>query len=182
MEASARNAKYKLLGFLVKIYLRMHGCKVGRNFRCLGFPKFRCVPKANITIGNHVSFGYGVVLEITPVGKLQLDNHTLIGDYCTLSAAHSIHLKAWSGIAENVSLRDSFHEMNRDALYRKQPSHGAPIVLDEDTGIGAGTVVLMGVHLPKGAFVGANSVVSRRDKLEEFGIYAGNPLSKVKER
>lgn len=182
MEASARNGFYKLLGGLVKIYLQLHGCKVGKNFRCIGFPVFRCVPKSNITIGNNVSFGYGVILEITPEGRLQLDDYALIGDYCTLSSMHSIHIKQWSAVAERASLRDGFHKMGRDEKYRKQPSHGAPIILEEDTGIGAGTVVLMGVHLPKGAFVGANSVVSRKDELEEFAIYAGNPLTKVKDR
>lgn len=182
MEASVRNGWYRLVGALVKIYLQMHGCQVGKNFRCIGFPVFRCVPKSNIIIGNQVSLGYGVIFEITPAGRLQLDDFALISDYCTLSSMHSIHMKPWSAIAERASLRDGFHQMARDEKYRKQPSVGAPIILDEDTGIGAGTVVLMGVHLPKGAFVGANSVVSRRDQLEEYGIYAGNPLIKVKER
>lgn len=182
MEASVRNGWYTLLGWCVKVYLRLHGCNVGSRFRCMGLPVFRAVPKSNIFIGNNVTLGHGVVLEVTPTGQLTLDNYVIIGDYCTISAAHSIHLHPWCGIAERVSLRDSFHQMSPDKLYRLQPSKGRPITLGEDTGVGAGGVVLEGVQLPKGAFIGANAVVSRHDALEEYGIYAGNPLKLVRKR
>lgn len=182
MEASVRNGWYTLLGWCVKVYLRLHGCRVGKRFRCMGLPWFRAVPRSNIAIGNNVTLGYGVVLEVTPTGKLTLDDYALIGDYCTISAAHSIHLKKYCAIAERVSLRDGFHQMSADKPYRLQPSKGRPIILEEDTGVGAGGVVLEGVQLPKGAFIGANAVVSRYDALEEYGIYAGNPLKLVRKR
>ncbi len=43
----------KVLGLYYKIYLRLLGCKVGRNFKCLGFIHFREVPKYT-QIGNAV--------------------------------------------------------------------------------------------------------------------------------
>lgn len=69
MEASVRNGWYTLLGLLVKGYLRLHGCRVGKRFRCMDLPKFRAVPRSNIFIGNNVTLGYGVVLEVTSTGK-----------------------------------------------------------------------------------------------------------------
>lgn len=182
METLVRNALYRLRGWLLGRYLLMHGCKVGNGLRCMSWPVFRNTPRANIFLGDGVSFGKGVVIEVTPSGKLKLDDHVVIGDYCNLSSAECIHLKKWSGIAERVSLRDSFHEMKAGELYRKQISRSAPVVLCEDTGVGAGSVVLMGVLLPEGAFIGANSVVSRHDELEPGGIYAGNPLKLIRKR
>lgn len=182
MEASVRSAMYLWRGWLVKTYLRLHGCRVGKRFRCVGFPVFRCVPKSNFTIGDNVSLGKGVVFEVTPEGKIQLDDFALIGDYCTLSAAHSVHLKKWCAIAERVSIRDGFHNMEPDKPYRQQLSNGSPVTLGEDSGVGAGGVVLKGSKIPDGTFIGANSVVTHRDELEEFAIYAGNPLKLVRKR
>lgn len=182
METLARNALALFRGSLFGLYLRMHGCQVGKKLRCLGWPVMRCVPKGNIRIGHHVSLGKGVVLEITETGSLQLDDHALIGDYCTLSSAHSISMHKWSGIAERVSIRDNFHGMHADELYRLQASSGSPVVLEEDTGVGAGAVLLQGARLPKGAFVGANAVITVHTPLEPYGIYAGNPAKLVKSR
>lgn len=55
-----------------------------------------------------------------------------------------------------------------------------PIIIEEDTGVGAGCVILMGVTIPKGAFIGSNSLVTKNDELEEYGIYGGNPLKLLK--
>ncbi len=182
METLVRNGLYRLRGWCVKIYLLVHGCRVGRNFKCVGFPVFRCAPKSNFHIGDNVTLGVGVVLEITPSGRLQLDDHALIGDYCTLSSTHSIHLKPWSAIAERVSIRDGFHVMKPGEYYRKQESTGMPVVLEEDSGVGAGCVILKGVRIPKGTFIGANCVVTKREELEEMCIYAGNPLKLERKR
>lgn len=182
METLVRSGLFRLRGWCVKIYLLLHGCKVGRNFKCVGFPTFRAVPKSNFHIADNVTLGVGVVLEITPSGRLQLDDNALIGDYCTLSSMESIHLKKWSGIAERVSIRDGFHGMKAGEYYRKQESTGMPVVLEEDSGVGAGCIVLKGVRIPRGTFIGANSVVTRGDVLEEMCIYAGNPLKKERKR
>ncbi len=182
METLVRNAAYRLRGGLVKQYLRWHGCRVGKNFRCIGFPVFRCVPKSNYFIGNNVTVGCGVIFEVTPKGRIQLDDHALIGDYCTVSAAHFIHFKIWSGIAERVSIRDGFHEMAPDENYRLQGSSGSPIELGAESGIGTGTVVLQGAKIPSGTFIGANSVVTGNSVMEEKSIYAGNPLKFIRKR
>lgn len=182
MEDLVRSAGYRLRGFLVKLYLQLHGCRVGKNFRCIGFPVFRCVPKSNYFIGDHVTIGCGVIFEVTPEGRIQLDDYALIGDYCTLSAAHSIHLKTWCAIAERVSIRDGFHLMKPDQNYRQQKSEGAPVELGEDSGVGAGTVVLQGTIIPRGTFIGANSLVTQKVQMEEKAIYAGNPLKMIRRR
>ena len=62
-------------------------------------------------------------------------------------------------------------------IHQKQgfrPSKGG-ILIEDDVWLGAGTIVLDGAVLGKGAVVGALSLV--RSTLEPFGIYAGNPLS-----
>jgi acetyltransferase-like isoleucine patch superfamily enzyme len=86
-------------------------------------------------------------------------------------------------IAANCTLAPVNHEFRqRDKLIVEQrfrPTKGG-IVIEDDVWLGAGTVVLDGAHIGRGAVVAACSLV--RGRLEPYGIYAGNPLRKIGER
>lgn len=182
MEQASRNLIFRCKGRWFKFYLLVHGCKVGKGLKCMGFPKLRAVPKKNIVIGDNVTLGRNVVFEIENEGKLVLGNNVLLADNILLSTTSEIRIGDWSAIAENVSIRGSFHEMKKDQPYRLQGNVSEPIILEEDTGIGAGSVVLMGVTVPKGAFIGSNSTVVKNIELVPYGIYGGNPLKLLKLR
>lgn len=182
IEQACRNIRYRCKGRFFKLYLQLHGCKVGKGLKCMGFPKMRAVPKKNIVIGNNVTLGRHVVFEIGPEGKLTLGNNVLLADNILLSTISEIKIDDWAAIAENVSVRGSFHEMKKDKPYRLQGNVSEPIVLGEDTGIGAGCVVLMGVTVPKGVFIGSNSTVVKNIELVPYGIYGGTPLKLLKMR
>jgi len=57
-----------------------------------------------------------------------------------------------------------------------------PVIFDDYVNLGASVTILPGVHLPTGCVIGAGSLVRKNDHLEEWTIYAGNPLRKVRER
>lgn len=172
----------RLLGFYYRTYLRLLGCSVGKNFKCLGLIHFREIPKGNITIGDNVAIGRNCTFEITPKGKLILEDHVVIGDNVMMSSLESIRVGRWTGIAENVSIRDAFHMLDKDSLYQKQDSVSAPIDIGDDVVLGAGTTVLKGTAVPKGVVVGSNSVVTSTIEMESFGIYAGQPAKLIRKR
>lgn len=182
IEQVYKNLKYRVIGSLFKIYLLLHGCKVGRGFKCMAFPKLRAIPKKNIEIGNNVTLGRMVTFEISESGKLTLGNNVLLADNILLSTISEIKIGDWSAIAENVSIRGSFHEMKKNEKYRLQGNISQPIILEEDTGVGAGCIILMGVTIPKGVFIGSNSTVVKSVKLAPYGIYGGTPLKLIKNR
>ena len=182
IEQACRNLRCRCKGQLFKMYLLLHGCSVGKGLKCVGIPRLRAIPYKNIVIGNNVTFGRDITLEIVNEGKLILGNNVLLADNILLSTFSEIIIGNWAGIAENVSIRGSFHKMRKDQIYRLQGNVSEPIFLDEDTGIGAGSVVLMGVHVPKGVFIGANSTISKNNEFESYGIYGGNPLKLLKLR
>lgn len=182
VEQTYRNSIRKLKGFCFKTYLQLNGCKVGSGLKCYAFPKIRAVPKGNITIGNNATFGYGCTLEIGTEGKLILGNNVLLADNILLSTISEIRIGDWAAIAENVSIRGSFHKMKKHEPYRLQGNVSEPIVIGEDTGIGAGCIVLMGVTVPKGVFIGSNSTVLKDTIMVPYGIYAGLPLKLLKIR
>ena len=56
----------------------------------------------------------------------------------------------------------------------------ADVFLGRHVIVGSGSVILPGVTLEEGVAVGALSLVNRN--CEAFGIYAGNPARRIKER
>jgi acetyltransferase-like isoleucine patch superfamily enzyme len=174
--------RYRLNGFLVMVFLRILGCRVGRGLKCLRFPVFRDIPYKNIEIGNRVSFGKGVIFEISETGSLILEDEVVIGDHVKLSSAAKIHMKKWSGIAENSSIRGSFHRLSRKMPYMKQEDRKADILIGEDVLIGANSLILMGSHIPDGVVIGALSLVRDSDKVHPYGIFAGSPLKHIRDR
>jgi acetyltransferase-like isoleucine patch superfamily enzyme len=179
LEAVNRNRMSRFRGRLLKIYLVLHGCKVGKGLKCAGFPYFKGFPKANITIGDHVDLGRNNTFELAPGCKLIIDDYVLFHQNILISCNSQITLGRWSALAENVSIRDGNHRFDKNEYYRKQEGISEPIEIGEDAGIAAGTVVLMGSKVAKGAFIGSNSVVTRKTTIEEYGIYAGNPVKLI---
>jgi len=182
LEEAFRNFKFRVEGQCFKVYLLLHGCNVGKGLKCMSFPKLRAVPKRNINLGNNVTIGRNVTFEIGNEGVLNIGNNVLLADNILLSTISEIRIGDWAAIAENTSIRGSFHEMKKGRAYRLQGNVSAPIIIGEDIGIGAGCVVLMGVTIPKGVFIGSNSTVLKNTELVAYGIYGGTPLKLLKIR
>lgn len=182
LESVCRNRSSRFKGMLLKLYLVMHGCKVGKGLKCAQFPYFKGFPYKNIIIGNYVDLGRRNTIELARSGKLVFEDYTLLHQNILISCNSQITFGKWSAVAENVSIRDGNHRFSKGEYYRKQECVAEPIVIGEDAGIAAGCVVLMGARVARGAFIGSNSVITRKDKIEENGIYAGNPLRLIRMR
>lgn len=174
--------RYRVNGILLTLYLRVLGCKVGSDLKCLRLPVFRDIPKGNIEIGDHVVFGKGVTIEITRTGRLELGDQVVIGDGVRLSSNRLIRMGDWSGIAEHSSIRGTSHALAKNEPYMLQSDIGADIVIGKDVLIGAQVVVLSGVVLPEGVVIGAQSLVVSHDKVHPYGIFGGSPLKHIRDR
>ncbi len=177
-----QSIRFRCLGIRMKWKLQLLGCKVGSNFRCRGVIRFRAIPKGNIRIGSNVTFGRDVTLEIPEGGELTIGDNVLFADNILVSGLGKISFGNWSAVAENVSIRSSFHEMAKSQPYRLQGNKSAPILFGNDIGIGANCSILMGSKIPDGTFIGSSSLVTSRDQMEEYSIYGGNPLQFLKHR
>ena len=182
LEAAFRNNLSRFKGALLKIYLLFHGCKVGKGLKCAGFPYFKGFPNHNIVIGNHVDLGRNNTFELSKKGKIIMEDYVLLHQNILISCSSQIIFRKWSGVAENVSIRDSNHMFVKNEYFRKQEIISEPIEIGEGAGIGAGSVVLMGSKIGTGVFIGSNSLVTRKSEMEDYGIYAGNPLRLIGRR
>lgn len=174
--------RYRLNGLRLRLYLRSLGCEVGKNLKCMQFPTFRDIPKGNFTIGDNVVIGRGVVFEITQTGSLAIGDESLIGAHTRFSSIAAIKIGKWVGIAENCSIRGSAHHLKRSRKFMKQGSDGKDIIIGDDVLIGANAQVLMGAKIPDGVVIGALSLVTRREKLHPYGIFAGTPVKHIRDR
>lgn len=182
LESIWRNKTSRLKGLLLKIYLVIHGCKVGKKLKCNTFPHFKGFPNKNIIIGNNVDLGRNNTIELAKNGRLIIEDQVLFHQNIIISCNSEIIFKKWSGVAENVSIRDGNHSFIADNYFRLQPTVSEPIEIGEASGIGAGCIILMGAKIAKGSFIGANSIVTKKNVIEENGIYAGNPLKLITKR
>ena len=153
----------------------------------------------NVQISDRASF-YGA-------HRIRLDNNIRIDDFCVLSAGAGgisigmhVHIAVYSSLigTGKITLSDFCNISSRVAIYSSNDDYSGvamtnPTIPNEYTGVthadvllgrhvivGCGSVILPGVTLEEGVAVGALSLVYER--CEAFGIYAGNPARRIKER
>lgn len=139
--------------------------------------------------------------------KITLGNHVRIDDFCVLAAGaggisigNYVHIAVGSSLigSGNITMCDFSGLSSRVAIYSSSDDYSGvfltnPTVPCEYTGVthadvflgrhvivGSGSVILPGVTLEEGVAVGALSLVDR--SCDAFGIYAGNPVRRIKER
>jgi len=174
-EVKSGNFCKKIRGLFLKYYLILHGCKVGKNLRCLGWPYFRAIPYKNIEIGNNVSIGKKITFEVTKSGRLILHDFVKLSQDILINCNSFIELGAHSGAGENVSIRDSNHGIAKDQNIDYQPIISEPIIIGKDVQISLGCYISLGSIIADGAFIGAYSIVTKTTKIIEYGIYLGTP-------
>jgi acetyltransferase-like isoleucine patch superfamily enzyme len=169
------------------------GVKKGKNVCVYGFPIIKKHPDAKIMLGD------GVVLTNIASINLAGINHRIIlaapnpqsriiiGNNSGMSggviyAAQSVSIGAYVTIGVNVSIYDTdFHPIEYRARRVQDLStvKSSPVVIEDDVWIGAQSIILKGVHIGKGAIIGAGSVVTK--DVPPFTLWAGNPARFIKE-
>ena len=177
------NRRYRrFLGMILKAYLVLHRCKVGRRLSCYSLPRFRAVPYKNIQLGDSVTFGYNCTIEVVPGGELIVRDHANITQNVLISCTERIVIGRYSLIGENVSIRDSNHGTAKDEFIAFQPLEAEPVHIEDDVWIGAFSMVLKGATVKTGAVIGGNSFVSRSSDIQPYGVYVGSPVKFLKWR
>lgn len=111
----------------------------------------------------------------------------IIGDRCGLSnvclnARQMIILKQGVRLGAGVKIYDNdFHDLygnGRNVQDEKIPC--SPVILEEGSFVGAGCIILKGVHIGANTIIGAGSVVTK--SIPDNQVWAGNPARFIKER
>lgn len=153
--------KNVLLSKDAKIY-SPHKIVIGNNVRIDDF----CILSGEVVIGNNVFLAPGVQLA---------------------AGAGRVVLKDFSSIAFNVVITASSDDYSGESLtgatvparYKRANTVG-DVIIGKHVIIGAACVILPNIEIGEGSSIGAMSLVSK--DLEPWGIYAGIPAKRIKER
>jgi len=139
--------------------------------------------------------------------KISLGDNVRIDDFCVLSAGSGgikigdyVHIAVYSSLigAGEITISDFCNISSRVSIYSSNDDYSgatmtnptlpdqytgvthAPVFLDKHVIVGSGSIILPSVTLEKGVAIGALSLVTKN--CDAFGIYAGNPIRRIKDR
>jgi galactoside O-acetyltransferase len=162
---------------------RMGFASVGDNVQISDRASF--YGTARITLGSDVRIDDFCVLS-AGLGGITIGNHVHIAVGASLIGAGKITLCDFVGISSRTSIYSSNDDYSGTVMTGPTlpPEftnvRHADVFFGKHVVVGSGSVILPGVTLEEGVAVGALSLVNRN--CEAFGIYAGNPARRVKER
>jgi len=114
-----------------------------------------------IEVGNSAAFNRGAHINASCGGKIVIGDHCLIGP--------------------GVVMRTADHDFSRtDIPIQNQGHDHEDIIIEDDVWIGANTVVLKGVHIGRGAIIGAGAVVTKN--IPSMAIAVGIPAKPLRYR
>lgn len=134
-----------------------NGMKVGRNPRVE--PGVIFMGQDQITIGDDFTCSFGATFRAV-AAPIKIGNQVNVGPLACVIGAN--------------------HGLDRDRPINDQPHQSLEITIADDVWLGAGAIVLPGVHLGRGAVIAAGSVVTA--DVPPLAVMAGVPAQKIKER
>jgi acetyltransferase-like isoleucine patch superfamily enzyme len=120
-----------------------------------------------ITIGHNVTIVRGAILMCTgviarPGVGIRIGDRTGIGDHCFIGGQGGVEIGDDVLFGPGVSVFSENHRFDQaGVLIRRQGEERAPVVIESDCWIGAGSTVLAGVRIGRGSVVGAGTLVTK---------------------
>ena len=128
----------------------------------------RIFPKEKVNVGKY-TYGTLNVISYDSNGE-----HLKIGNYCSIAGETKFILSG-----EHDYHRISTFPFSKVALHRDPESISkGPIIVDDDVWIGYGCIILSGVHIGRGAVIGAGSIIYK--DIPPYAVYAGGRLVKYR--
>lgn len=135
----------------------------------------------NIRLGNNIYLGHQAILKGYHKNLLEIGDNTWIGQQCFIHSAGGVRIGRNVGIGPGVKILSSYHEDEgiEVPILRSRLTFAA-ITIEDDCDIGAGAIVLPGVHIGKGVQVGAGAVVTQN--VLAYAVVAGVPAKVLRNR
>ncbi len=170
-----------MTSFYTESELKQLGFKcIGKDCKISRFARFYSIE--NISLGNNVRIDDFCILS----GNIKLGNNIHISAYVALYGSKGIVLEDYTGISPNSVVYSAMDDFSGEYLIGPiHPEHtthvtGGPVVLKKYVQIGTNTVIFPNLTIGEGTVTGACSLILQ--SLDEWGIYAGIPAKRIKER
>ncbi len=170
--------------YLTETDLGGYGFKsIGRHVRISS--DARIYGPENVSIGDNVRIDDFVILAAVE-GSISLGDYVFLARNTHLSGTFGIEMREFSGTAGNVIIYSSSDDYSGNAMtaqavpkeYTRR--RGGPVIVGRHVLLGAATTVIGPCEIGEGCSVGSMSLV--REDLAPWGVYAGIPARRLKER
>lgn len=132
----------------------------------------------NIEIGDSVYIGHYTILKGYYRNKIVIGEGSWIGQQCFFHAGGGITIGRNVGIGPGVKIITTSHSLSEtDRPIMHNPLHLAPVIIEDNSDIGTGALVLPGIRIGQGAQVGAGAVVT--SDVADYAIVVGVPARVV---
>jgi len=153
---------------------------VGRNFVAEDFCEIQGISERGISIGDRVTVGRFAMIRPSgyygrEIGSgLTIGNGSNIGPYCYIGCSGGITIGQNVLMGPRVSLFAENHNFDRpDIPMKEQGVTRKPIVIEDDCWLASSCTILAGVHVGRGAVIGASAVVTK--DVPAYAIVGGVP-------
>lgn len=116
-------------------------------------------------------------------GDVVIGEGSYINSGTVIYSGNGVRLGKSVLVAANCTFAPNNHEYKdrgKKIIEQRFATSKGGIIVEDDVWIGANTVILDGALIRRGCVIGACSLV--KGQLQEYGVYAGNPLVKIGER
>lgn len=185
-------SSYLLFNAINRVIFLLNGVKVGKNVRIRGTIDIRLPDKGEIIIGDNVLINSAAWanpigwtdktrFELFENGSIYIGNNVGISNVSIASSSKVVignHVLLGAGVKIYGT---DFHPVDPDERLSYEQSKytkSSEIVIEDNVFVGAGTIILKGVHIGRGSTIGAGSVVTKNVPANE--VWAGNPAKRVK--
>ncbi len=132
----------------------------------------------NIVLGKDIYIGHNTILKGYYRNEMQIGDGSWIGQMCFFHSAGGLKIGNNVGIGPCVKIITSEHESLAGLPVLHSPIKFAGVIIESDSDIGVGAILLPGVTIGEGAIVGAGSVVIK--DVPAFAVVAGVPARLIR--
>jgi len=137
-----------------------------------------------LEVGNNVRIDDFTTIS----GNVTIGDYVHIAQFCGLYGGEAgITMKDFSGLSSRVVIYATSNDYSGNSLTNptvpekyKTTDKNLPVVLNKHVIVGCVSVILPGVEIGEGSSVGAMTLCAK--SLEPWGIYAGTPAKRIKDR
>lgn len=135
-----------------------------------------------IELGNNVYIGRNTVLSCKD-GSISVGDYSNIAANCSLLSESRIKLGKYVFIAGHCYLvaggNHRFDDLSKPIMFQPSISKGG-VIIEDDVWVGAGCVILDGVHIGRGSVIGAGSILTQ--PVPEYSVVIGSRTVRRRDR
>jgi galactoside O-acetyltransferase len=119
-------------------------------------------------------------------GNIEIGSNIHISAYCALYGGMGIRIEDYSGLSARCTVYSAVDDFSGNYLIGPMVNPaltnvtGGTVTIKKFVQVGAGTVIMPAVTLNEGVAVGSMSFINKT--LDQWTIYAGCPVKKIKDR